>query len=89
MEKLEDVRRKIDDVDAELTRLLVKRFTLTDEVGRIKREENVGVVQSGRENDILDRIGESVSDEYAYSIKEIYRKIFEQSKERQSKLINE
>jgi len=53
--EIEDYRRRIDQIDDQLMRLLNSRSACAVEIGRIKRHVGVAVYQPEREKWILDR----------------------------------
>jgi len=57
---LEDLRKRIDEIDAKLVALLNERARCAVEVGKIKRETGeAGVYSPGRERDVLEHITEA------------------------------
>ena len=74
MDRIYELRREIDRIDREITRLLDKRFEIAEEIGRVKREMGIETYDPEREEQILRRMGK-------YS--GIYREILRYSKERQ------
>lgn len=52
---IDDIRKKVDRVDAELIRLLAKRMELVTGIGREKKELGGEVLQATRESVILDK----------------------------------
>ncbi len=55
---LEEARRKINDIDAGLVRLLDERARIGREIGAIKAREHIPAFQPGRETRVLDRLRE-------------------------------
>ncbi|MGH9121351.1 MAG: chorismate mutase [Acidimicrobiales bacterium] len=55
---LDDIRRRIDDVDRRMVALLGERGRLVAEVVSYKRENHMGVVDRKREEAMLVRIAE-------------------------------
>ncbi|MBZ9728346.1 bifunctional 3-deoxy-7-phosphoheptulonate synthase/chorismate mutase type II [Salegentibacter sp. JZCK2] len=51
--KLNTLRAKIDVADNQLIDLLSKRMKISDEIGRVKKSQNVSVLQTKRWNEIL------------------------------------
>ena len=51
--KLSTLRAKIDVADNQLIELLSKRMEISDEIGRVKKSQNVSVLQTKRWNEIL------------------------------------
>jgi len=52
---LHDLRDAIDLVDADLVAVLAQRFALVEEVGRLKREAGLPIMQPAREQEVRDR----------------------------------
>jgi chorismate mutase len=55
---LEEIRRRIDDVDQRLIALLAERSRLVNGVVHYKRAHHMPVVDRGREDRMLERIAE-------------------------------
>ena len=53
MTELEKYRDHIDRIDKKLIDLLAGRFAYSARIGRIKREQGISVLQSGRWDDIM------------------------------------
>lgn len=53
---IEDWRKRIDGLDAELVRLLNERSRCAAEVGKLKRKAGTSLYQPEREREILERI---------------------------------
>ncbi len=53
---LERYRRRIDELDEELVRLLNERAACADEIGRLKEQVGMEVYQPGRERTVLDHV---------------------------------
>ncbi|MGC2422891.1 MAG: chorismate mutase, partial [Nitrospirota bacterium] len=56
MPKIEDLRKKIDEIDDELLGLLNSRAKLVIDIGRIKKEQNTVFHVPDREKQILERL---------------------------------
>lgn len=54
-ELLKPYREEIDAIDDQLVDLLVKRFDIVREVGRLKTEKSLTVVQSARVVEVIER----------------------------------
>jgi chorismate mutase len=48
------LRANIDVLDANLLELLGKRMKIADEIGQVKKDANVAVLQNKRWNEILE-----------------------------------
>jgi len=55
-DQLEKLRTDIDTIDRELLRLIKKRLNLTGEIGRIKKENNMDIIDSSREEALLEAL---------------------------------
>lgn len=93
--KLSDLRTQLNTIDDDLVKLLISRFYLTDEIGRLKQNSNQQIYDPDREASIIDNISETVqkyqlssmdSDSLTSCIIGIYREIMNQSKISQSNL---
>jgi len=79
---LEDLRRKIDEADAQVVKLLAERIRIAEEIGREKQGQNKKVEDREREKVVLERVKgiareENISTE---SIESIYRQIITASR---------
>lgn len=63
MEKLDEVRREIDGIDAEMAELFCRRMRAVRKVADYKRERGLPVLDEAREEAILRRNGERVTDD--------------------------
>ncbi|SHG01726.1 3-deoxy-D-arabinoheptulosonate-7-phosphate synthase [Salegentibacter echinorum] len=54
--KLSNLRARIDVADNTLIELMAKRMKISDEIGRVKKSQNVSVLQTKRWNEILGKM---------------------------------
>jgi len=54
--QLKKLRTKIDKIDENVIDLLVKRMQVADEIGKVKKEHNVSILQPERWKQILERM---------------------------------
>ncbi len=54
MEKIIELRKKIDKIDLEILNLLKNRFEVTNEVWEIKKQSNVPFLQKTRWEELLN-----------------------------------
>ena len=54
--ELDRYRRRIDELDEQLVRLLNARATCANEIGRLKERVSMDVYQPGRERVVLDHV---------------------------------
>ena len=71
---IEEWRRKIDEVDRELTRLLGRRAEYAIEIGRVKLEEDLQVYDPNREEEVIQNVQSSAG---GFLTPEAARRIFE------------
>lgn len=84
--ELQDLRKKIDEIDAELTRLFEARMGVAADVAAYKRENHIPVLDSARERDKLADLGEKARPELKTYVQMLYSMIFELSRSYQSEL---
>jgi len=53
---VEDLRRKIDETDARIVKLLAERIRIAEEVGREKNKKGKQIEDKGREKVVLDKV---------------------------------
>jgi chorismate mutase len=87
---LENLRAQINVVDDQLIDLLGKRMKVADQIGALKKEQNVAVLQSRRWNEILGNMvleGEQkgLSEEF---VLRMFKAIHQESINHQEKIIN-
>ena len=85
---LQELRAKIDIADNQLIDTLSKRMKISDEIGKVKAQQNVAILQSKRWNEILGKMileGEQhgLSEEF---ILRIYKAIHQESINHQEKV---
>ena len=82
---IEQLREQIDNLDNEIIRLLDARFDCSKAIGEEKKKIAKQVLDSKREEVILNKVENLSQKDHAPYIKEIYKKIMEQSREYQGK----
>ena len=90
LNKLEKYRTKIDIADNDILEILSKRMIIADKIGKIKKEQNVAVLQSKRWNQILGKMildgkEKGLSEEF---VLKIFKAIHQESINHQKKIIN-
>ncbi|MFL9831350.1 chorismate mutase [Flavobacterium sp. ARAG 55.4] len=88
--KMTKLRANIDVLDANLLELLGKRMKVADEIGQVKKENNVAVLQNNRWNEIQEKMvaegsKKGLSEEF---ITKLFKSIHQESIEHQEKIIN-
>lgn len=89
-EELEKLRLRIDEYDSKLIQVLGERMRIADEIGALKKENNVSVLQSNRWKQVLENmrsegLPENLGDEF---ILKLFRAIHQESIIHQEKIIN-
>ena len=85
MDKIEYLRKNIDEIDRNIVRLLVLRFKLIMQIGKYKKEKGIGVVEKKREYEILKNVKFFSDLPYKSFIVGIFKKIINYSRKLQSK----
>ncbi|CAI2616407.1 chorismate mutase [Lactobacillus kunkeei] len=77
--ELNEIRKDITKIDTEIIELLKQRFTLCQQVGEIKRANNLPILDEKREQEILAGI-ELMTPKFAEEIKAVFKEIMQQAK---------
>ena len=87
MNDLDNLRNKINETDAQIVELLLKRFDIVKNVREYKKSHGLEIMQQNREIEVLKNISVQIdktnSREYKKYILEIYETILKTSKESQ------
>lgn len=84
MRKLEEVRQEITAYDSQIAQLLSQRFARVIEVGQIKAQKRIAVLDRSRENKVLANVVAHSEPEFAPYIKVIYQEIMAQARQYQT-----
>mgnify|MGYP001471140709 FL=1 len=57
---IHDLRKDIDIIDEKIFDLLVKRFSISDGIGKLKLLKRIDIDDPGREKQIIDRIDSKI-----------------------------
>jgi len=77
---IETIRKKIDTIDREVFQLLIDRLNAVTDIGEIKKQEGLPILDQSREQAIYDKIDSSFSEKEATFLKNIYQSIITESK---------
>ena len=80
---IQELRGKIDRVDDELVRLYGERMELAREIGRYKREKGLPVLDTERERNLLNRVGEKAGAENENGVRALFGFLMAQSRTNQ------
>lgn len=83
---LEDIRKSIDNIDDEISKLFIQRMDLVNNVIEIKRRDDIDIYDDKREKEILDRLSLN-SNKYKRQIESLFLHIMELSKSYQKEKI--
>lgn len=87
---LDELRQKIDICDEKLIRILHERMSISETIGRYKKENNITILQAGRWKDIVDKMVEKgksndLSEEFVSSV---FKAIHQESINKQTIIMN-
>ncbi|MFO7852777.1 MAG: chorismate mutase [Bacteroidota bacterium] len=90
LEGLNDYRRQIDQWDTELIRVLRNRMSISEEIGKLKKKENITILQTDRWSEILEnRLAQAremgMSEQF---IVQIFKHIHQESISFQNRVMN-
>lgn len=81
MGNLETERKKIDVLDRQIVGLLEERLKVVEEIARIKKEQELAVLDTAREQKVLEKVARYVEDaKYRKIIQETYQSLMDISK---------
>lgn len=83
MEKLAELREKIDKIDKELAILIAKRMKISSQIGEYKKENGLPVYDPKRELELIEKNLLLVEEKYRKSYKEVLETILKESKDLQ------
>ena len=86
---LQEIRLRLDAIDAELSALREKRRETVTLVAAYKKERGMPILDAAREEKILEKVRERVGQEIAPYAAEVYRKILEMSRAYQAARLEE
>lgn len=81
--KLNEKRVLLDKIDAKISKLLNERFLVVEDIKKIKEEEQIPILDTNRETEVINKNIIYINDKYQNSFKEIYEVIMNTSKELQ------
>lgn len=79
---LTEFRDEIDQIDDEIFQLLEKRFLISKQVGKLKRDLDINVLDNRREEFILSKI-ENLNLQNSEEVIMVYKTILKESKKLQ------
>lgn len=84
---LNSYRAELDSLDETIFELLEKRFAITDEIGRLKKQYDQPIDQLDRESEIKKKLKDKLQGfSHVNEILGLYDRLFELSKKSQKKV---
>jgi len=82
-QKLKDLRVFIDDLDRRIVALLNERVTVVEDIGRVKRDADMPVVEPDREARVFENVRSVTSDDplAQAAMQRIFERIIEEMRE--------
>ena len=77
MDKIIKLRSRIDEIDSEIMHLLNERYEISDEIGTIKSNSKVDVLDTKREEYVLNK---TKKHSHSPQLELVYRTIMNESK---------
>jgi len=85
MNKLNDLRSKIQEIDNELIDLFIKRMNISKQIGEVKKENNMPIEVKEREKELIKTYKENFPDDSMWPyFKRLFQEILKLSKEIQN-----
>ena len=89
MNKLENLREKIDTIDKEMIALFEKRMDIVADIAAYKIKNNLPVLNQNREDIVVSKVKSTVKNkDYSDSAADLIKNIMEISKKFQQKIIS-
>lgn len=87
--ELSEIRQEINKIDSELIPILEKRMKLSRQVAIYKKARGIPILNSAREQEILDSVAASVDEDISKYMMELYKQIMRVSREYQAEIMEE
>ena len=85
--ELETLRTRINEIDDQISKLFVERMQISANIAGAKSEKDIPVLDKKRENQVLQRVMDTVGEEFELYVKSLYQTMFEVSKSHQAGLL--
>ena len=86
--ELGDIRKEIDAIDEEMAKLFVRRMDCADRVAEAKRGTGKAVLDSAREQAVLDRVSALVGADFAAPARDLFKTLMSLSRARQTSFLS-
>lgn len=84
---LGQIRQELDIIDKEMIALFSRRMELVSQVAAYKKEKNMPILDSGREAQVLDKVGREAGEALAEYAKTVYQTLLQVSKAYQAEIL--
>lgn len=76
-DEMDELRSDIDEIDKNIVKNLNRRARVVQQIGELKRKNNLGLYAPGRERQVIERLSRLSEEDFpSASLKQIYREIF-------------
>ena len=82
--ELSELRVEIDQIDRQIVELIRQRMMVANEVAEYKRERDLPVLDSGREQALLSKVTGQAGEEFSGGVRAIYHTILSASRSYQN-----
>lgn len=90
-ENIDELRARIDELDDELLQILASRMSVSAEIGKYKKQNNITILQPGRWDKILEKVFQKgkekgLNEEF---LEKVFKAIHQASIDRQTEIMNQ
>ena len=69
---IQELRKRIDEIDRQMVELYGKRMETAAQIGAYKRERGLPVLDTERERELLNKVGDQAGPEYGNGIRALF-----------------
>lgn len=80
---ISELRKQIDAIDSQIVTLYRQRMETAGRIGEYKKEKGLPVLDSERERELLNKVGDQAGPEYGNGIRALFSMLMAQSRSRQ------
>ena len=81
---LKELREQIDSIDRQMVELYLERMDRVLQIGAWKREQGLPVLDTERERELLNRVGDLAGEKYASEVRALFSMLMARSRSRQT-----
>ena len=86
--ELDELRKKIDEIDKGLVDLFQKRMDISKDIAIYKQKNNLPIYDPVRENQKLTELKSTIKEDYQSYLESLYLLLFELSRKRQEEILS-